>query len=116
MGKLIVSTAGWAIFAFALVGTAREYGVRWDFGPHGVNTLVAEDGQHYRDGTPIDQLTLAMHKSGCDGLCCWVLLGAIGAALVYVAYAVGSTHRQLAKLRDTYRRLCGRKQGELPRD
>jgi hypothetical protein len=116
MGKLIVSTAGWAIFAFVLIGTVRQYGVRWDFGPHGVNTLVADDGEHYRDGAAIDQITLAMHKSGCDGACCWVLLGVVGAGLAYLAYTVGGSHRQLARLRDSFRRVRGREQGEPPRD
>jgi hypothetical protein len=115
MGRLC-SLAGWAIFAFVLVGTMREYGVRWDFGAQGFNTLVAEDGQHYRDGTPIDQITLALHRSGHDGACLWALLGVIGAAFAYVAYAVGSSHRQFAKLRESIRQLCGQEPGERPRD
>ena len=115
MGRL-VSLAGWSIFLFVAVGTAFQYGKRWEVGPQGFNTLVADDGRHYRDGTPIDQITLALHRSGHDGACLWALLGVIGAALVYVAYAVGSSHRQLAKLDESFRQLCEQEQGNSPRD
>jgi hypothetical protein len=116
MGKMC-SLLGWSIFLFVLVGFAAQYGKRWEFGPHGFNTLVAEDGQNYRgDGTAIDPITLALHRSGHDGACLWALLGVIGAALAYVAYAVGSSHRQLAKLDESFRQLCEQEQGNSPRD
>jgi hypothetical protein len=106
MGKLC-SLAGWAIFAFVLVGTMRECGVRWDFGPQGFNTLVASDGEHYRDHTEIDPLTMALHRSGHEGSIQLAMLGIIGALLAYIAYMIVRTQQRVAKLRQSYRQTIG---------
>lgn len=116
MAKLLCSTAGWAIFAFVLVGTMRQYGVRWEVGPQGFNTLVASDGEHYRDGTPIDQFTLAMHKSGHEGSIQLAMLGIIGAGFAYVAWAAYRSSRQWAKVRESVRRASEQEQGNSPRN
>lgn len=111
MGKLC-SLAGWAIFLVVLVGTAMQYGKRWDFGAHGFNTLVAEDGEHYRDGTPIDNITLALHKSGHEGSIQLAMLGIIGALLAYIACMIFRTQHRLEKLWQSYRRTFGHQSPE----
>jgi hypothetical protein len=114
MGRL-VSLAGWSIFLFVAVGTAFQYGKRWEVGPQGFNTLVASDGEHYRDGTPIDQLTLALNKSGHEGSIQLAMLGVIGAGVAYVAWAAYRSSRQWANVRESCRRAGEQEQGNSPR-
>jgi hypothetical protein len=92
--EMLCSLAGWAIFLAVGVGFALQHGKRWEFGPHGVTRLlVAEDGINYRDGTPIDPLTLSLHKSGQYETCQFVMLGILGALLARLAYRTRRDHQ-----------------------
>ena len=99
MAEILCSLTGWAIFLAVLIGNAMQYGKRWEFGPHGfTRVLVAGDGKHYRDGTAIDPITLALHNSGQEEAFQLAAIGIIAATgRHYFVYTVLRMQRQLPR-------------------
>jgi len=74
----VASWLGWLILGCLIVTFLGGYGKRWDLsGRYGMpTTLLSPDGQTYRDGSPIDGVTLAFAKRGIEQ----GLAGSVGGA------------------------------------
>jgi hypothetical protein len=69
------SLFGGLIFLFLAGVFVQKYGNEWEIGPHGLpQTAMAEDGWHYRNGKPIDPITLSMARAGYDEIFSFVIL------------------------------------------
>jgi hypothetical protein len=64
-GRRLPVIAGFLIFTVALSTFIGGFGRRWEFGTLGApRELIAADGLHYTDGTPVDDVSRGMNKGG----------------------------------------------------
>jgi hypothetical protein len=102
MGRFVAFIGNLA-FACLLVNFAFAYGTRWEFGPHGLlKSVVAEDGCHYGDGKPIDDITLALVRSGGEEVYQLVLIGCVAIIVAYVVYHRRQAARDWERVREIY--------------
>lgn len=72
-------------FLYVAVNGTLQYGTRWEFGRFGMpRTLIAEDGMHHLDGSPINPITLQLARSGYEEAYCLVMTGIL--VLIGVLY------------------------------
>lgn len=97
---------GWAIvggglFLLLTLRQAAMYGREWDFGgDYGLPVIVlAADGRHYRDGSEIDDITLAIARSGHEEGLELLLMGVIVSAVAYVVWS-------RVRIRRAWKRHC----------
>jgi hypothetical protein len=85
--KSLLPGLGWLLFLFSTFNVVTGHGTRWAFSQKGMPvSLVAEDGLHYRDGTPIDAISLGMIHAGVEEDVLLTIFSVIGSALLWVAY------------------------------
>jgi len=100
------SKIGLSLFAILVLNFACRYGSWWEFGSRDgmPSTLLAPDGQHLRDGSEIDPITLAVVRSGYEEevyLCALVIMAAL--VLLGVGIVRRAHRKHLARLEEIRR-------------
>jgi hypothetical protein len=85
--KSVPSILGWVIFLAVIANNLRGYGQQWEFGRYGMpSTLVAADGEHHLDGTPVPGVVLAIKNSGREEEAELAALAFVAAVLLWLVY------------------------------
>ena len=106
----LVDLLGWLVFGFFTVIFISNYGSHWDLSGryHMPTTLLSPDGQTYRDGSPIDGVTLVLVNRGIEQEA-WIV--AAGVQLVLLVLLVRAMWRlprmQLKAFDRELRRIYG---------
>jgi hypothetical protein len=99
---------GWLVFGFCTLSWLSTYGRQWDFSGGMPTTLLSPDGKTYRDGAPIDGLSLAIATSGHEQEASLVLMVVL---LVLVAAAPFQIWRFVRLQQKAFERELRRIQG-----
>jgi hypothetical protein len=102
--RWLVSFVGNLLFLCCFFNFAFKYGTRWEFGPHLlIKTIVAEDGAHYGDGSPIDEITLALVRTDTEEAYQLLVIGLL--ALTVATYFICERRRaarEWERIREVY--------------
>lgn len=91
----VVPLLGWLIFGFATVNCISKYGNHWDLSGryHMPTALLSPNGQTYRDGSPVEGVTLALVNRGIEQEAWLVAAGVMLVLLVLLVRAMRRLHR-----------------------
>ena len=111
----MMSRLGWLLFIVLTGRWAFAYGDRWNFGGPCClpRTLLAPDGRHYPDGSPLDPLTQAIVTSGCETQVTVGLLLLL-ATLFVVFFCTCHAAAEVGGLGDAVRRELEARKGGQP--
>lgn len=98
----IIGWAGIGLFMVLLANFLLGYGTRWEFGAWGMpSTLLDETGTRHPDGTPVEDVTLALARSGYEQQAYWAVLLLILCLALWVLYEARRLYRTLKRLHET---------------
>ena len=105
----MVPWLGWLVFALATACFISGYGTHWDLsGRYGMpTTLFSPDGQSYRDGSPVDPVTLAIARQGIEQEARLVALGVLLVLFTVLAFQMRRFYRNQLTFDRELRRIRG---------
>ena len=84
-----------ALYAALVINFLSGYGSCWECGRYGMpSTLLAADGRHYPDGSEVDEVTLAMARSGHEEETYLFIFGILGCVLVVGSWLIWCDRRK----------------------
>lgn len=99
------SIIGWALIVGVLVYNLAQHGAQWQFGRYFMpKSLLAADGKTYLDGSPVDDITLRIVKSGCEEEMYLGMAAVIGLLLICLVVKMARLHRSSRRMEERLRR------------
>jgi hypothetical protein len=96
--KHVWGILGCGLFLFLTIYQATMHGRKWEFGTYGMPvSLLAEDGRHYRDGSEVDPLTLALVRSGNEETVHLIIVGVLLLMLGWLMLECRKLHRLMVR-------------------